>query len=180
MEGNTAVAAPITVSAADCSIVGCDLETSSGASNLAAVPVTVTTGARFAFLGNRMRGAVAGANTTAISVTGVSPNLLIANNDIQVPCSTTAGVIAVTGACLDMLIRDNLISNITASSVNTIVINQATASGIIARNMSAILADGTLPGTGGILVTAGVVKCFENYTGDEAGLSGELDPAAGT
>jgi hypothetical protein len=79
-----------------------------------------------------------------------------------------------------MLIRDNLISNITASSVNTIVINQATASGIIARNMSAILADGTLPGTGGILVTAGVVKCFENYTGDEAGLSGELDPAAGT
>lgn len=180
MEGDTAVAAPITVSAADCTITGCDIETSSGASNLATIPITVTTGARFAFIGNRMRGVVAGASTTGISVTGLSPNLCIVGNDIQIPCGVNSGVISVTSASLDMVIRNNLLSNITASSVDVLLINQAAASGIIANNYCALLANGTLPGTGGITVTAGVVKCFENYSCDEPGLSGEIDPLQGT
>jgi hypothetical protein len=181
MEGNTAVAAPITVSAADCAIVDCDIETSSGASNLATVPITVAAGAhRFKFLSNFVRGALAGVSTDGILISGAAEDVLISGNDMAFATTAANGLIRVTADALRLRIRNNELYATVGSSLNTIVFNSAAITASVSYNNSYVVTNGTPP-AGGILVTsAGYVGGNQNFTVDGSGLSGFLDPTMST
>jgi hypothetical protein len=69
--GTVTVAAPITVSAAGCQILGCRMRTSTDASNKTTIGVTTTAAADdFVFAGNTVIGATAGTCTTAVRIVG--------------------------------------------------------------------------------------------------------------
>ncbi len=181
MEGANGVVAPITVSAADVTLYDCDIETSSGASNLATTPITVATGAdRFQFIGNRMRGVAAGVCTDGISVTGAVLDTSFVGNYMFFASGTATGLIRVSADALRMNFDSNRMYNLTASSVNTLVFNSAGITAIFNDNRSAVLTNGTPP-AGGILVTsASFAAGSENYTTDASAASGFLDPAVST
>ena len=181
MEGANGVVAPITVSAADNTIFDCDIETSSGASNLATTPITVAAGAhRFAFIANRMRGVAAGACTDGISVTGAVDDAAFIGNYMFFASGTATGLIRVSADALRMNFDSNRMYNLTASSVNTIVFNSSGITAIFNDNRSAVLTNGTPP-AGGILITsASFAAGCENYTTDATAASGFLDPAVST
>jgi hypothetical protein len=181
MEGANGVVAPVTVSAADNTLYDCDIETSSGASNLATTPITVATGAhRFAFIGNRMRGVAAGVCTDGISVTGAVDDTQFIGNFLFFASGTATGLIRVSADALRMNFDQNRLYNLTASSVNTIVFNSAGITAIFNDNRSAVLTNGTPP-AGGILITAASFAAgCENYTVDATATNGFIDPVVST
>lgn len=180
MEGANGVVAPITASAADCAIMGCDIEVASGASALATTALTIAAGAdRFKFFGNKVRGTI-NAVTDVISVTGAVGDLEIVGNDMYAATAATGkGLIRVSAAALRMNIAYNDIINAIASSENGIVFGNVACTGKCHHNTIGVLT-GT-PATGGITFGgAALVHCFENYTTDTVNTSGLLSPAVVT
>src|SRR6185369_560361 len=98
--GSVNVAAPITVSAAGCSIANCRINCGTDADNKVTIGVTVSGAADFQFTGNQVRGAAAATCTTFLRLTN-SANPVVQNNDIV--CGTTAAAVGpiqvLTTAC---------------------------------------------------------------------------------
>lgn len=116
--GTVNVAAPITVSAAGCSIVGCRIKCGTDANNKVTIGITTTAAAdQFSFVGNRVFGAAAATCTTFLRLVGAD-DCEIAWNEIT--CGTTAAAVGViqclTTASTNISIHDNMLFNSATSS----------------------------------------------------------------
>lgn len=181
MEGANGVTAPITVSAADCEISDCDIEVASSATNKATTAITVATGAaRFRFVRNTVRGTATHNCTDVLKVTGVVAQAEVANNRMLASATAGNGLVHVTAAATELYIHDNDMFNSMTNSTSCITVDDVAATGVACRNALATLNSGTATDQGLVLGAAATLRCFENYSCDEAKKSGILTPAACT
>lgn len=179
VEGANGVDSAITVTGADCCIRDCDIEATSGASNLADIVCTVGAGAnRFRFLNNRVRGTT-NAGTNVILVSGAAADVTIRGNQMITSCSTTEGLIRITAAALRMLISNNLLFNTTAAAETCISSSAVAATGVAEYNRLGTSAGVPVSDTLE-LNAATLFRMFENYGTDTANTSGLLAPAVVT
>ena len=166
--GTTAlsVAAPITISAAGCSIVNCSVQTSIDADQLATIPITGTDAADdLSIVGCQFYGATAGESTTIIDLLG-SDRLYMADCHIEgATSSTTVGVVrfAATAATHITMERCTFI-NRKAASVHAVT-GVASLSGVVRDCDFGILDNATLVG----FVTPGDTMRFRCHTVNLAG-----------
>ncbi len=175
LEGFNGVTSAINVTAADCAIFGCDLETTSGASNRAVIALNVSGASahRFKLLRNRIRGTAAGASTDCILISAACSNTEIADNVIFATGSTTNGVIRITAAALDTLIARNALANITAASVACINIGNVAATGLITDNRLSNLDTGAFGAGDGITFgAASLFRVMQNFWANDPSVKG--------
>jgi hypothetical protein len=165
------VAAPITVSAANCRMVGNKIFWGFEVDRLVGDGITVT-GANFEFIGNDCQALVAAVPTNSFMVLTGADDCVIAGNRIIGPTDgTTRGVVyGLTTESLRMRVVDNYMSNLVASS--TIAFSPLASSTGIAANNRFFVDTGILP------ITAGILEWFENYCCNDAGETGALVGAA--
>lgn len=187
LEGANGVVKAINITGTDVTITGCDIQVASGASNKATIAIEIGSAAdRTSIVGNRIRGSATHNVTNCIKLVDVAgvggaDAVTIASNRPMIASATAAnGLINVQAACTNLYIADNDIYNTMTSSTATINVANTAADGIICRNMSGILTDGVASNTGIVLGGAATIKCFENYTSDEAKRSGALSPGVVT
>ena len=184
LEGVNGVVKGINVTAADCAMFGNDIEVASGASNKATIAIEVGSAAhRFSLMGNRVRGTETHNVTDCIKVVGATPprELYIARNRMIASATAANGLINITVAAKGVLIEENVIYNTHTSSTAGIAVANVAADGVICRNLVGVLNNGTAASQGIVFTSTGsTIKCFENYTSDEARASGVLAPAAAT
>lgn len=138
--GGVSVAAPITVSAADCAIVGCDIDISGDANDLVTIGVTTTAAANnFRFHSNKVIGATAAECTTFLQVVG-GDGVEITENFISLATSAVAvgGVRVLTTASTNMKITDNVIFNNKTASEQALTL-LANCTGYMDRNLLGVL-----------------------------------------
>ena len=117
--GSVTVTAPMTVSAAGCSILGCRMRTSTDANSLSTVPILVTDdGDYFTFNDNRMYGATAGECTTQLDIAGSDGLVMKDNTFLGATSSTTVGIVRfkATAATNIYLARNTYINKKAASA----------------------------------------------------------------
>jgi len=187
LEGANGVVKAIAVTGNDVCILGCDIETGSGASNKATIAIEVGTGAaggtRFTFAGNNVRGVVAGASTNVLLVSNAADGITITDNDMICAGTTTNGLINVQSAATSLKIKRNALENTVASSVACINFANVAADGVCADNYCTVKNATTITqGTTGITVggTNNLVGFFQNFTLNSVNSSGILTPAADT
>jgi hypothetical protein len=168
MSGATAaaltVAAPITVSAADCQLTNCRMFAGFDVDNGVTIGVTTTAAAdRFIFDDNVVRGSAAGGaalTTTFLRVVG-GDSIKIRRNDII--CGTSAAAVGpiqnLTTEATNVEISDNKIQNNAASSTACITWALANSTGWIERNKCRNMTDGSFAH---IVVTSGDMQLFGN------------------
>jgi hypothetical protein len=112
------VAAPITVSAAGCAIVGCQIRCDGDANDLATIAVTTTAAADdFTFAENDCYGATAAESTTFLQLVGADRLRMIGNNIIWASSAVGVGVVRfATTASTNILMLGNRIENRKAAS----------------------------------------------------------------
>lgn len=181
MEGANGVVAPITVSAAGCSITDCDIEVASGASNKATTAITVATGAdRFSFVNNRVRGSATHNVTNGISVTGAVESLLIQDCLMTFSATAANGLINVSAAATNMVMRRLHLYNTHTSSTATIALGDVACDGHFTEIYSAMKNDGTATAQGITFGTAALVQCNQCYVVDARAASGIISPGVET
>jgi hypothetical protein len=184
MEGASGVVAPITVSAADCTISNCRIQTASGASNKATTAITVATGAeRFKMFGNQVYGTSTHWNTNIVSVTGAVDMPYIADNLViaSVTVAATSAILSFTGAATHIEVIRNKLFNEQTSSTQCIYFANVTCTGFLDDNKVFVLNDSTVTVQGIVFAGANtLVECGLNYCTDEKQKSGVLTPVAGT
>lgn len=191
LEGANGVTEAITVTAADVTIQGCDIETSSGASNKVTSGINVSTGAnRFKLMNNTFRGTAAGMPTTIVKVSAAVDGVRILNNDMACGASATNGLITVTAAATNLKIEKNSLDTLATAGGSTYycisVGSSIAAHGVVAYNTLTSLSGtntgwdaGTGATHGGIHPgTTANVRCVQNYYAGKALLSGLLSPAS--
>lgn len=180
MEGANGVTQGITWTGADCVLTNCDIETASGASNVATALINISnaSAARAEISNNTFRG-VTGSSTDGIIVSAAADQVVIAGNRMQfgVAVSTTHGLITLSGAATNILVAGNYLANNVASTC-TIAVADVASSGVLCDNYSSVLTNGTAANIGIIFAGTGstVIRCFQNFTSDEPGKSGALAP----
>lgn len=163
------VAAPITVSAAGCSIIGCDINGGVDGDQKVTIGITTTAAANdFAILDCHVYSATAAEATTFIRVVGGS-RLRIANTIVQgATSSTSVGVVQfLTTAPTQAVIEDCVFVNRKAASISAFT-GMAAATGTIRRCGFGILDNATLAG----LTVPGSLQGFQNRTANQAGEQG--------
>lgn len=163
------VAAPITVSAAGCSLIGCDIQTSIDADQLATIPITTTAaGDDFAILGCHLYGATAGESTTMIRLVGAD-RFLMDSCTVQGATSAVAvGVVQfLTTASLQVRVSNSTFINQKALSESAVT-GMAAASGVFSNCGFGIL---DTSGTDG-LTTPALFQMYNCKTSNTAGESG--------
>lgn len=153
------VAAPITVSAAGCSIVGCDIKAGFDADQIVTIGITVTTGGdSFYFANNVVEALVAAPMTTFLRLTDCD-DVVIEGNSIRVATTAAAvGVIqALTTAPERTLIRDNFLFNLKADSTASLT-PMAAQTGVISDNYLEISSTGLAH-----ITTGSSMSRFNNY-----------------
>ncbi len=167
--GALTVAAPITISAANCRIVNCYIHWGWDADSIVGTGIITTASCTdFEFLGNTCLAATAAVPTATFMTLVGTDRVKIIGNYIKGPTSgTTVGVIrGLTTASVDMFVAWNFLHNIRASS--TIAFSPLTGStGDYAYNMFAV-ESGILP------ITASIGRWHENYCVDTEGQAGAL------
>ncbi len=116
--GTTSVAAPMTISAAGCSLINCKVRTSTDANSLATVPLLLTDAADdCSIIDCRFFGATAGECTTQVDIAGAD-GLLIQNSVFHgASSSVTVGIVRFkTTAATNICLRENVYINKKASS----------------------------------------------------------------
>ncbi len=183
MEGAVVVKA-VNVTAADCAIIGCDIDTGTVAStNLSTIGIEVGAGAhRFEFRDNYVHSVADSGSTSVIKVAGVADGVTIQNNKIYAAVATAAtiGVIDITAAATGLDISGNKIQNRLASSQVGISVTGAVAcTGTVSDNYIATEA-GTPVSDGILLNAASLLRFFQNFTTDTKNVSGLLSPTVVT
>jgi len=179
------VTAPITVSAAGCSISGCHIIAGTSSALESATCVTVASGANdFTFAANRVT-ATGGAVTTAcISVAAaVARTTIVGNRFFTTQSSATTGAIAIGAACTELDVGWNVIYNAVEDGVG-IRLADVAATGMIYNNYAGgVDAGGTVANALKCVSFAGatqITRCFENRSNDEGSATGVIAPAAAT
>jgi len=165
------VAAPITVSAAGCSIVNCQVQTSIDADQLSTIGITTTAAANdFSIIGSQFYGATAGESTAVLRIVG-GTRFRMHGCDIQAATSsTTVGVVSLlTTAPTQMMITDSFFVNRKAASVAAMS-GIAAATGVLARCGFGILDNATTAG----LTTPGNLTMFDCRTVNNNGENGAV------
>jgi hypothetical protein len=184
LEGANGVVKAIAVTAADVQFVGCDIEVSSGAANLATIALEIGTGAhRFSLVGSRLRGVAAGVATDGILVAAAASNIEILDNDLEFAATSASGLIRVAAAALDMRIGRNIISNVAAASIAGISFGAQASSGVVHDNRIRCQSTGAqVVGTTGLTVGATTIcSFFQNFITNEPRTNGVvISPAADT
>jgi hypothetical protein len=132
------VAAPITVSAAGCAILGCQILAPGDANDLATIGVTTTAAATdFTFAHNEVWMATAAACTTFLRIVGSDRCKIIGNRITGATSSVVVGLIQfITTDSLDCVMEDNYIrNNVAASSAAVSVSAGATSSSGYVNNL---------------------------------------------
>lgn len=175
LEGFNGVTSAINVTAPDCAIYGCDIETTSGAANRAVIALDVSNAAahRFKFFRNRVRGTAAGASTDCILISAAVSNTEITDNVIFATGAAANGVIRVTAAALDTLIARNVLANITAASSACINIGNVAATGLITDNRLSNLDTGAFGAGDGITFgAASLFRVMQNFWANDPSVKG--------
>lgn len=161
------VAAPITVSAANCRIVGCQIFWGFENDRIVGDGIIVT-GDGFEFIGNTCLALVAAVpSNNFLTLTGADDCRIIGNWIEGTTDATTKGVIDVeTTECLRMIVENNYISNLLASS--TIAFSPLASSTGHCANNRFFVQSGILP------ITASLLYWYENYVVNGAGEAGAL------
>lgn len=149
------VAAPITLSAAGCSITNCRIMFGGDADDIVTIGITTTAAADdFSFVNNRCYGATAAECTTFLRLVGADRFYMKDCHVMGATSSTTVGVIQfLTTASTDVLIEDCTFDNRHAASVHAAT-GMAGTTGWVKRCSFGILDDSTLAG----FVTEGSLK----------------------
>ena len=180
--GATVVKA-IDITAADVSILGCEVVNAIGAGSSATVGIAVSNASHGCkIIGNHIHGAgLAAGVTDAVLVAGttVPTDVIIKDNVIVTPVATN-GPVRVSVAATNFIIASNYIYNLQTAAVAGISVGNVAADGLIAGNMIG-LSEGSASSTA---ATSGVVftstgstaKCFENYVCNPARKSAPLNP----
>lgn len=163
------VAAPITVSAAGCSIRNCLIRTSVDADQLATIPITTTAAADdFVMDAVHMYGATAGESTTFVRLVGADRFVMNSCVLQGATSSTTVGVVqCITTASTNIVVRNSTFINRKAASVHAFT-GLAACTGVVENCNFGILDNTTLAG----LVTPGDLMGFRCKTVNLAGEQG--------
>lgn len=183
LEGANGVVKAIVVTGADNVICGCDIETSSGASNLATIGIEIGSGAnRCQVVNNRFRGVAGGVVTDIVKVVSTPDLVRITDNEMFAAGTSATGLVHVTAVATNLLIARNIIANLTAASAAGIGVDNVAATGIISDNYISTLSTGAQTGnTNGVFTgAAALVRCFQNFSANDPRVSGLLLPAADT
>lgn len=183
------VVAPITVSAAGCSITNCNIRLqSASASAGAAGGLVVAAGATgFNFNNNTVLSddedePLTGA--AVVEVSGAASNVTIADNYMSFAAAATIGGIRVSAAALNVKIKRNQLINLESTSgAVAILVSSATAMGVVSDNDLKLMtaSDPNAADIGISLNSATLIGNFRNYAVDDADLGGLLtEPHAGT
>jgi len=181
LEGIAGIVKAVNITGIQTLIRDCDIEVGS-ATGASVIAVEFGTGCHGTqFVGNVVRGTVAGAVTDCLLVAGVSDGLRIVGNEIV--CSTGAvGTGCIRGAAVaatNVVIANNKIRNSLASSETGIGWGDAAATGWIGGNWVATEA-GTPVSDGIECHTNSLFRFFDNRVTDTKGTSGLLGPAVVT
>ena len=167
------------VTAADCAIIGCDIDVgSTAATNLSTIGLSIEAGAdRFLFANNYVHGIAGATPTTVIVVSGAADGVTIVDNKVYAATSVVSvGLINITAAALNMEIARNVLQNKVASSETCISAGAVAATGTVSYNLCASEA-GTPVSDLIELNAASLLRLFENYGTDTKNTSGLLTPA---
>jgi hypothetical protein len=175
MEGASGVVLPIDINAAGFTLANCDIETASGASNKCTQIADLAAVAGFNWLNCRIRGTNTHNSTNGLTVAAAATDWLVSGLYGHASFTAANGFINVTAASLRWKIQNCELYNDHTSSTACIQINHASATGMISRVNAATINNGTANAQG-IVITAGVVRCFECYSSDESGKSGVITP----
>lgn len=182
------VAKAVDITAADVSILGCEVVNTIGAGSSATVGIAVSNAAHGCkIIGNHIHnGADHTAGVTdAVLVAGTTTprDVVIRDNIIMTPVATN-GPVRVSVAAKNILVANNQIYNLQTAAVAGISVGNVAADGLICGNMIGLSeggTTGTTEATCGIVFTStgSTIKCFENYACNDARASGLIDPAVG-
>lgn len=181
MEGAVVVKA-VAVTAADCAIIGCDIDVGTvAATNLATIGIEIGAGAdRFEFRNNYVHSVADATPTQVLVVAGVCDGAIICGNKIMAATSAVSkGVIDITAAATGLEIGDNFLQNRLASSETCISAGAVACTGLVYRNFCATEA-GTPVSDIIELNAASLLRCFQNFGTDTKNTSGLLTPAVVT
>lgn len=173
------VAKGIVVTAADCAIIGCDIDVGSTATtNLATIGIEIGAGAdRFLLANNYIHSIAAATPTQVIKVVGVCDGATIVDNKIMAATSAVGvGVIDIGAAWTGVEISRNVLQNRVASSETVISCGAHAQTGVICDNYCASEA-GTPVSDLIELNAASLVRLFQNFGTDTKNTSGLLTPA---
>lgn len=183
LEGANGVVKAINVTGADFGLYGCDIETSSGASNLATIGIEIGSGAtRAEIVGNRFRGVAGGVVTDVVKIVSTPDLVRVTDNEFYCGGTSATGLVHVTAVATNLLIARNVLSNLTAASVAAIGVDNVAATGNISDNYINVLSTGAVTsGTTGIFLgAAAAVKAYQNFVSNDPRTSGLLLPTVDT
>lgn len=130
--GTVNVAAPITASAAGCSIINCKIRMGTDANSKVTIGLTTTAGATdFTFAGNEVYGATAAEATTLIQLVGAVRLKFLGNSIVGATSAATVGVVRfLTTASTDIKFFNNTLrQNKTVGATDQVVTGMAGVSG---------------------------------------------------
>jgi hypothetical protein len=163
------VAAPITVTAAGCKILDCDIKAGFDADQIVTIGITVTTGGdSFQFARNKVQALVAAPMVTFLRTTAVADTVIEDNEIVVATTVATVGVVqALTTAPTLTMIRNNYLNNLKADST-AVLTPMAAQTGVISDNYLKVF-------SGLLHITAGsATERFNNFGvnagGDEVGV----------
>lgn len=173
--GGVSVAAPITVTGADCAILGCRITAPGDANDLATIGITVGTGADyFRFERNVCIGATAAVSTAFMSITAALAGIRIVDNFISWATSAvTVGSVRATAAVTNIYIHGNYIANNVASSEEALtLVNSCT--GFMDHNNLAVLDNASVALDNDGDLTYGAHNYLANTVGERGILLGTV------
>ncbi len=139
------VAAPITVSAAGCSIIGCQIRVDGDANDLATIGITTTAAADdFTFADNDVFMATAATCTTFLRLVGADRFKMTNNRIIGATSNVLVGLVQfITTDSLNCLIENNYIQNNLAASSAAVSVSAAatSSSGYVNKLFMGVLDD---------------------------------------
>ena len=172
MGGADNVTAPITITGAGCSVVGCDVNMGTSSALECAKALIVSTAANNTLIaGNKFYNSGGAVCTAAIDIAAaVSRTTILANDfDIEASGATDGAILVSAVASTQSRIVRNIIRNRRASAAVCIRIVDAASDGIISENMFCTDADITVVG-GTISASASAShkwRALQNYGHDE-------------
>lgn len=180
--GADGVVSGITVTGANCSIIGNTIITATGAALKAAIVCTVSTGANeFRFNNNKVFGTATHNSDDVVAVAAAITNWEVCGNRMICSCTASAkGMVDVTAAALNGLIADNYMLNTMTSSIQCVYLADVASDGLCVNNrFGAKVGTGTAPAaTGIVLAGTNTLWTFdENYSTPTKNTSGLVAPA---
>ena len=169
------VAAPMTVSAAGCSLVGCRINTGVDADRLSTIAITTTAAADdFSIVDCWIEGGVLAESTTLIRLVGADRFFMSGCYVFGTTSSTTVGVLQMlTTASLNVLIEDSAFVNNKASSAHAAT-GMTAATGVVRNCQFGVLDNATIQG----FDTEGDLQFFNcrvsNLAGEEGAVKAPL------